>query len=164
MSIILSPQDMAEYLKPSARLLGLDLGTKTIGIAMAVLSIGIATPFFTIRRIKFQLDAQALMATVRKEQIDALVLGMPFHMDGSEGRRAQSTRAFVRNLAAFSAPPVLFWDERLSSAAADDRLIEAGVSHSRRETMIDAIAAQFILQDAIDGLKALTRERFDTSE
>jgi putative holliday junction resolvase len=155
MSQILTPDDMARHLSPNARLLGLDLGSKTIGIAMAVLSIGMATPFFTIRRTKFQQDAQTLMATVRKERIDALIIGMPFHMDGSEGRRAQSTRAFARNLGGFSPPPILFWDERLSSAAADDRMTEAGVSHAKREAMIDAVAAQIILQDALDGLIAL---------
>jgi putative holliday junction resolvase len=162
MSLILSPPDMARSLTPNARLLGLDLGSKTIGIAMAVLSIGMATPFFTIRRTKFQQDAQTLMETVRKERIDALIIGMPFHMDGSEGRRAQSTRAFARNLGPFAPPPILFWDERLSSAAADDQMIEAGVSHAKREAMIDAVAAQVILQDAVDGLRALIA--FDASQ
>jgi putative holliday junction resolvase len=143
-------------LVPNSRLLGLDLGTKTIGIALATLSVGIATPLFTLQRTKFQQDARALMDLVTKEGIGAIVLGLPFNMDGSEGPRAQSTRAFARNWQANKPPPILLWDERLSSSDAEDGMIGAGMSPARRAAVIDAAAARVILQDALYKLQMIT--------
>jgi putative holliday junction resolvase len=145
-------------LVPNARLLGLDLGTKTIGVAMATLSVGIATPLFTIQRTKFQQDARALMGLVTKEGIGAIVLGLPFNMDGSEGPRAQSTRAFARNWQVHKPPPILLWDERLSSSDAEDSMIDAGMSPARRAALIDAGAARVILQDALYRLQTITHD------
>ncbi len=145
-------------LGPNTRLLGLDLGTKTIGIAMATLSVGIATPLFTIQRTKFQQDIRALMDLVKKEGIGAIVLGLPFNMDDSEGPRAQSTRAFARNWQAHNPPPILLWDERLSSSDAEDGLIAAGMSPARRAASIDAAAASVILQDALYRLQTITSD------
>jgi putative holliday junction resolvase len=145
-------------LAPNARLLGLDLGTKTIGIAMATLSVGIATPLFTIQRTKFQQDARTLIDLVTKERIGAIVLGLPFNMDGSEGPRAQSTRAFARNWQVHRPPPILLWDERLSSSDAEDSMIAAGMSPARRAALIDAGAARVILQDALYRLQMISRD------
>lgn len=139
----------------NARLLGLDLGTKTIGVAMAAFPVGIATPLFTIRRTKFQQDARELQSLIARERINGLVLGLPFNMDGSEGPRAQSTRAFARNLQPHQPPPILLWDERLSSSEAEDGMIAAGLSPARRAPMIDAAAARVILQDALDRLATI---------
>jgi putative holliday junction resolvase len=146
--------EMAGKLILGSRLLGLDLGTKTIGLAIGSMPMGIATPLLTIRRTKFQQDAQALLAIAHKESVTGLVLGLPLNMDDSEGPRAQSTRAFVRNLGALSPLPVLLWDERLSSFEAEDMMREAGISSRRRAEMIDAAAAQVILQGALDALLA----------
>jgi putative holliday junction resolvase len=134
------------------RLLGLDLGDRTIGIAMGSPETGIATPLLTIRRTRFQTDAAELMGLVKRERIDGLVLGLPLNMDGSAGRRVQATKAFARNLQAFAPPPILLFDERLSSAAAKDALVLAGVRRQQREAMIDAAAATVILQDALGAL------------
>ncbi len=147
--------ELAPLLTDRSRLLGLDLGAKTIGLAIGTLDVGIATPLTTIRRTKFKQDAAELMALVKKENIAALVLGLPFNMDGSEGSRAQSTRAFVRNLGPYAPPPILLFDERLTSAAASDGMKEAGLSRRSREAMIDAAAAAIILQDALDRLRTI---------
>jgi putative holliday junction resolvase len=140
----------AATLASNARLLGLDLGTKTIGIAMASCSVGIATPLLTIQRSKFQRDVQELLQLAAREGITGLVLGLPFNMDGSEGPRAQSTRAFARNLQPHNPPPILLWDERLSSSEAEDGMIAQGLSPARRAAQIDAAAAAIILQDALN--------------
>jgi putative holliday junction resolvase len=129
------------------------LGTKTIGLAMAVLSVGIATPLRTLQRIRFQLDAQELMELIHQEEIDGIVLGLPLNMDGSAGPRVQATKAFARSLQAFDPPPILLRDERLTSSEAEGRMISAGVSVRRRAAMIDAAAARIILQDAVDTLR-----------
>lgn len=155
MLITTDPAALKPLLLSQARLLGLDLGAKTIGLAIGTLDVGIATPLTTIRRTKFKQDAAELMALVKKENIAALVLGLPFNMDGSEGSRAQSTRAFVRNLGPYAPPPILLFDERLSSAAASDGMKEAGLSRRNREAMIDAAAAAIILQDALDRLRTI---------
>lgn len=155
MLITTDPAALKPLLLSQARLLGLDLGAKTIGLAIGTLDVGIATPLTTIRRTKFKQDAAELMALVKKENIAALVLGLPFNMDGSEGSRAQSTRAFARNLAPFGPPPILLFDERLSSAAAFEGMKEAGLSRRNREAMIDAAAAAIILQDALDRLRTI---------
>jgi putative holliday junction resolvase len=152
MRTLVTLDEMAHKLTLGSRLLGLDLGTKTIGLAIGSLPLGIATPLLTIRRTKFQQDAQALLTIATKESVVGLVLGLPLNMDDSEGPRAQSTRAFVRNLGKLSPLPVLLWDERLSSFEAEDMMREAGISSRRIAEMIDAAAAQVILQGALDAL------------
>ena len=154
MLITTDPDELAPLLTDRSRLLGLDLGARTIGLATGTLDVGIATPLSTIQRTKFRQDAANLMALVARENIAALVLGLPLNMDGSEGSRAQSTRAFVRNLAPFAPPPILLFDERLTSAAANDGMKEAGLSRRNREAMIDAAAAAIILQDALTRLRS----------
>ncbi len=143
-------------LRDAARLVGLDLGAKTIGIAMGTLSVGIATPLRTIRRAKFQEDARQLADFFARESIEGIVLGLPLHMDGRQGSRAQATRAFARNLQAFAPPPILLFDERLSSAAAADAMRESGMRRAQREANIDSHAAQVILQDALGHLAAIS--------
>jgi putative Holliday junction resolvase len=138
-----------------ARLLGLDVGTRTVGLALSDVTRSIATPYDTIRRTKFTADAQALAAIAAKEGVGALVIGMPFNFDGSEGPRAQSTRAFARNLSAHVDLPMIFWDERLSTAAVERHLIEADASRKRRADVIDRMAAAYILQGALDRLRNL---------
>jgi putative Holliday junction resolvase len=146
-------------LQPEARLLGLDVGTKTIGLALSDVTRSIATPYETIRRTKFTADAKALAAIVAKEGVGGLVIGLPLNLDGSEGPRAQSTRAFARNLAGHVEVPMAFWDERLSTAAVERHLIEADASRKRRAQVIDRMAAAYILQGALDRLRALAAER-----
>jgi len=146
-------------LQPEARLLGLDVGTKTIGLALSDVTRSIATPYETIRRTKFTADAKTLAAIVAKEGVGGLVIGLPLNLDGSEGPRAQSTRAFARNLAGHVEVPMAFWDERLSTAAVERHLIEADASRKRRAQVIDRMAAAYILQGALDRLRALAAER-----
>jgi putative Holliday junction resolvase len=139
-----------------SRLMGLDLGTKTIGLALSDVERRIATPLETIRRVKFKADATAMLALAEKHGVAALVIGLPLNMDGSEGPRAQATRAFVRNLSALSPLPVLFQDERLSTAAVTRTLIDADASRSRRAQLVDKLAAAYILQSFIDRVNAST--------
>lgn len=140
-------------LPPRRAILGLDLGTKTIGVAASDTLRGIATPITTIRRTKFTADAAALLELVRGREIAGLVLGLPRNMDGSEGPRAQSTRAFARNLSRLDDIAIAFWDERLSTMAAERALIEADTSRRRRAEIIDHVAAGYILQGALDRLR-----------
>lgn len=142
-------------LPPGARLAGLDLGAKTIGIALSDLGLRIATPFHTIRRTKFGKDAEELLALCAKEKVGGLILGLPLNMNGTEGPRAQATRAFARSLAPLSPLPLAFWDERLSTVAAERAMIDADVSRRKRAERIDAAAAGFILQGALDRLARL---------
>ena len=148
-------EDLANLLAKDARLLGLDVGTKTIGLALSDVSRSIATPYDTIRRTKFTEDAKTIREIVEKNQIGALVIGLPINLDGSEGPRAQSTRAFARNLAPIVKLPMLFWDERLSTAAVERHLIEADASRKRRAEIVDRMAAAYILQGALDRLRRL---------
>jgi putative Holliday junction resolvase len=152
-------EDLASRLRPEARLLGLDVGTKTIGLALSDVTRSIATPYETIRRTKFTADAKALAEIIAKEGVGGLVIGLPLNLDGSEGPRAQSTRAFARNLASHIPLPMAFWDERLSTAAVERHLIEADASRKRRAQVIDRMAAAYILQGALDRLKTLAAER-----
>jgi putative Holliday junction resolvase len=140
---------------PEARLLGLDVGSKTVGMALSDVTRTVATPYDTIRRTKFTADAKAIRQVVEKNQVGALVIGLPLNLDGSEGPRAQSTRAFARNLAAHVEVPMVFWDERLSTAAVERHLIEADASRKRRAQVIDRMAAAYILQGALDRLSRL---------
>jgi len=149
-------EDLAARLAKDARLLGLDVGTKTIGLALSDVSRSIATPYDTIRRTKFTEDAKTIRAIVENNQVGALVIGMPLNLDGSEGPRAQSTHAFARNLAPIVALPMLFWDERLSTAAVERHLIEADASRKRRAEVIDRMAAAYILQGALDRLSRIS--------
>ena len=142
-------------LPPGTRLAGLDLGTKTIGIAVSDFGLKIATPLRTIRRTKFSKDAEELLAICAREKIGALVLGLPINMNGTEGPRAQATRAFLRNLHPLTEIPVVLWDERLSTAAAERAMIEADMSRKKRAERVDAVAAAYILQGALDRLANL---------
>ena len=148
-------EDLPPHLGRDARLLGLDVGTKTIGMALSDVTRSVATPFDTIRRTKFTADAKTICEVVEKNQVGALVIGFPLNLDGSEGPRAQSTRAFARNLAAHVTVPMVFWDERLSTAAVERHLIEADASRKRRAEVIDRMAAAYILQGALDRLRRL---------
>lgn len=147
----------AATLPPRGALAGLDLGEKTIGVAVSDLFRSVATPVLTIRRVKFTEDAAALLALVADRQLVGLVLGLPRNMDGSEGPRCQSTRAFARNLARLTPLPVAFWDERLSTVAAERALLEADTSRKRRSQVIDHVAAGYILQGALDRLAHIAR-------
>ena len=130
-----------------------------MGLAVSDLRRSVATPLHTLRRVKFTLDAAAILDLVRVRGIAGLVLGLPRNMDGSEGPRAQSTRAFARNMGALTPLPICFWDERLSTVAAERALLEADTSRKRRREVIDAVAAGYILQGALDRLAYLAREQ-----
>ena len=148
-------EDLAKRLKPGERLMGLDLGAKTIGVAISDVTRQIATPVETITRSKFAADAARLLAFAAREEVAAIILGLPINMDGSEGPRAQSTRAFARNLAKLSPLPAIFWDERLSTAAVERMLIDSDRSRARRGEIVDKLAAAYILQGALDRLSRL---------
>lgn len=137
-------------LPKDARLFGVDLGEKTIGLALSDVRRTIATPFETLRRTKFRADAERLLALAKQHDVGGFVIGLPRNMDGSEGPRAQSTRAFVRNLAPLTELAICFWDERLSTAAVTRTLLEANASRARRAELVDKMAAAYILQGALD--------------
>lgn len=136
------------------RLLGLDLGTKTIGLALSDVSATIATPMATLRRTKFGKDAAALADICAEHQVGALVLGLPINMNGTEGPRCQSVRQFAANLIERFRPEIAFWDERLSTVAVEKGMIEADLSRKRRAELVDKAAAAYILQGALDFLQA----------
>ena len=144
--------ELATTLPQSGALIGLDLGTKTIGLAISDPGRRIASPLLTLRRTKFKADAAALLKQAVDNAAVGLVLGLPLNMDGSEGPRAQSTRAFVRNLAALTPLPIVFWDERLSTAAVTRTLLDADASRKRRAAVVDKMAAAYILQGVLDRL------------
>jgi len=148
-------EDFARTLPPRRALMGLDLGTKTIGVAVSDTRLGIATPVLTVKRKKFGLDAEALLALIAARNLGGIVLGLPRNMDGSEGPRAQSTRAFARNFERLCPLPLTYWDERLSTVAAERALLEADTSRARRAEVIDHVAAGYILQGALDRLAHL---------
>jgi putative holliday junction resolvase len=134
------------------RLIGLDLGTKTIGIATSDLTRQIATPRYTIERSKFTLEAKELIAFCAAEDIGLIVLGLPINMDSSEGPRAQSTRAFARNLGKLTPLPIIFWDERWSTVVVTRTMIEADMSRAKRAANVDKLAATYILQSMLDAV------------
>ncbi len=138
-------------------LMGLDFGTKTIGIAVSDTRQTIATGIKTIRRTKFQQDLQSLKLIIKDRQIKGIVLGLPKNMNGTEGPRCQSTRTFAKNVSFSIQIPITFWDERLSSVVAERSLIEANASRQRRTKVIDYVAASFILQGALDRLAVLRK-------
>ena len=140
---------------PTGRLLGLDVGDKTVGVAISDSRRSVASPVETIRRGKLAADVAALKKIAQERQAVGLVVGLPVNMDGSEGPRAQASRAFVRNMARLSGLPFLFWDERLSTVAAERTLIEMDFSRRKRAGKIDSAAAAFILQGVLDRLRAL---------
>ena len=139
--------------RPAGRLLGIDLGTKTIGLALSDVERRVATPLETVRRTKFTQDAARLQAIAAQLQVAGLVIGLPLNMDGSEGPRAQSVRSFARNLAPILGVPIAFWDERLSTAAVTRTLLAADASRARRAALVDKMAAAYILQGALDRLR-----------
>lgn len=148
-------EDFAAALPPMSSLAGLDLGEKTIGVAVSDTMRTVASPLETIRRKKFTLDSQRLLQIVSERQIAGLVLGLPRNMDGTEGPRCQSTRAFARNLSKLTDIQIGFWDERLSTVAAEKALLEADTTRKRRGEVIDHVAAGYILQGALDRLRFL---------
>ena len=149
---VLAVADAAALLPERGVLLGLDLGAKTIGVAASDPDRRVAAPVETIARKRFTLDAQRIFALAAERRAAGLVLGLPVNMDGSEGPRAQSTRAFARNLARLTELPIALWDERLSTAAVERALIAADASRARRKAVIDQHAAAYILQGALDRL------------
>lgn len=138
-------------------MMGLDLGTKTIGVAVSDGMQSVATPLETVKRKKFTQDAERLLQIIAERNIGAVVLGLPLNMDGTEGPRAQSTRAFARNLEKLITIPITFWDERLSTVAAERALLEGDTSRKRRSEVIDHVAASYILQGVLDRLGHLRR-------
>lgn len=148
-------EDLATRLLGKGRLMGLDVGVKTIGLAISDVERRLASPLKTIRRVKFATDAKDLLAVAAQFDIQALIVGLPLNMDGSEGPRAQATRAFMRNLAASVRLPYAFWDERLSTAAVTRDLIAQDASRAKRAEVVDRMAAAYILQGALDRLKHL---------
>lgn len=154
---VLTLEELPAMLTRGTTIAGLDLGTETIGIAVSDLGHRLATPRPVLKRRKFTLDAEALLDMLAKERASAIVIGLPINMDGSEGPRAQATRAFVRNMAPKTDLPFIFWDERLSTVAAERALIDMDVSRKKRAQRIDSAAAAFILQGALDRLASLSR-------
>jgi putative holliday junction resolvase len=146
-----SPSEFREALPEGGRLLGLDVGTRTIGLALCDSGWTIASPAELIRRGKFQKDLETLRAFAAAQQVKGLVVGLPLNLDGSDSPRTQSVRAFARNLAPLGLP-VLLWDERWSTQAVTRTLIDADASRARRADLVDKMAAAYILQGAIDAL------------
>ncbi len=159
MSVYDAIEDFAAALPAMRSVAGLDLGTKTIGVAISDRLLTVATPAMVIRRVKFTEDAAALLRLAAERELGGFVLGLPRNMDGSEGPRCQSTRAFARNLAALTELPIGFWDERLSTVAAERALLEADASRKRRKEVIDQVAAGYILQGVLDRLRHLRGPR-----
>jgi len=150
---LLEAEAFARALPNGARLIGIDLGTKTLGLALSDVTRSIASGLTTLPRTRFTADAERLLALAAEHSIGGFVLGLPFNLDGSQGPRAQATRAFARNLGKLTPRPILLWDERLTTAAAERSLLEADASRKRRAQVIDKVAATLILQSALDRLK-----------
>ena len=150
---IIDISDLPSRLARQDRLLGLDLGTKTIGIAVSDVERHLASPVITLRRTRFSQDAAAVLAQAKTSAAAAFVIGLPLNMDGSEGPRVQATRAFIRNMAPLSTIPFVLWDERLSTAAVTRSLIEQNASRARRAEVVDRMAAAYILQGVLDRLR-----------
>ena len=154
-SSVIELADLPPRLRRFQRLMGVDYGTKRIGVALSDVERRIATPFETIERTTFTKVAAALIGYAERFEVAAFVIGLPLNMDGSEGPRVQATRAFVRNLGSLTACPCVYWDERLSTAAVTRTLIEQDASRSKRAEVIDRMAAAYILQGALDRLARL---------
>lgn len=150
---MLNIADLKAALKPRQRLLGLDVGTKTVGLALTDLTLTVASPVETLRRGKrFRDDAEKMAALCEQESVGGLVYGWPVNMNGSEGPRCQATRAFARNFEGYFSAPYVFWDERLSTAAVERTLLEADTSRAKRADVVDKLAATYILQGALNML------------
>ena len=149
-------EELKKALPRGRRLMGLDLGTKTLGLALSDVLLSVASPLETIKRTKFRADAEKLLALITEHEVAGLVIGLPVNMDGTEGPRAQSTRAFVRNLSGLTDLPIAYWDERWSTAAVERMLIEADRSRARRAELVDKLAAAYILQGALDRLRHIS--------
>jgi putative Holliday junction resolvase len=154
--------ELPALLRPNQCLLGLDYGSKVIGVAVSDPNLRIASPIASLVRTKFPADAAKLCAILRERSIGAIIIGLPKNMDGSEGATAQAARAFIRNMAQYKEAqtlvldpdfPVVFWDERLSTAAVERFLIAGDMSRKRRDAVIDKAAAAYILQGALDALQ-----------
>ena len=150
---VVTPSELKRMLPRGGRLLGLDVGTKTIGLAISDPGLTVATPVETIRRTKFTADAERLRALIAERGVGGLVIGLPVNMNGTEGPRAQSVRQFAANLLARFDIPLAFWDERLSTAAVTRAMLEADLSRKRRAALVDKAAAAYILQGALDALR-----------
>ncbi|WP_415403478.1 Holliday junction resolvase RuvX [Tateyamaria sp. SN3-11] len=148
----------AAALPPMRALMGLDLGDKTIGVSVSDTFLSVATPLETVRRKKFGLDAARLQTLIAERSVGGIVLGLPRNMDGTEGPRCQSTRAFARNFERLWDGPITFWDERLSTVAAEKALLEADTTRKRRAEVIDHVAAGYILQGLLDRLAVIKRQ------
>jgi putative pre-16S rRNA nuclease len=153
----ISVEDLAWRLPAKGRLVGLDLGTKTIGLAVSDVERRLASPLKTLARGAFQKDADGLVALFAEFEVAGVILGLPLNLEGREGPRAQSTRAFARNLATRTELPIAYWDERFSTAVVTRSLIENDVSRARRAKVVDKLAAAYILQGALDRLASLAR-------
>lgn len=156
---ILPLAQFAQALPKNVRLMGIDVGSKTLGLAISDVTRSIASALVTLRRSRFGPDAKRLLELAAEHGVGGFVVGLPLNLDGTEGPRVQATRAFARNLAKLTPLPILFWDERLSTAAAERMLIDADVTRRRRAEVIDKIAATLILQGALDRMKSLAREQ-----
>ena len=157
-SILQDIESFAEILDPATRLLAIDPGSTTLGLALCDAMRMIASPLETIRRTKFKTDSARLLELMGRHQVGGLVIGLPLNLDGSEGPRAQSARALARNLAKLIAFPILLWDERLSTVAAERVLLEADISRRRRGQVIDKMAATIILQSVLDRMRFASGE------
>ena len=149
-------EEIKNHVKTGQRLLGLDLGSKTIGVALSDFMCNIATPMETIKRTKFTKDAERLITIINEQNVGGLVLGFPLNMDGSEGPRCQSTRQFAQNISEKYKIPIALWDERLSTIAVTRTLLEADASRKRRKEVVDKMAAAYILQGALDKMSLTT--------
>lgn len=147
-----TPYPLAD-LHPTGKLMGLDLGTKTIGVAISDSLRMAASPIETIKRTKFTADAERLLTLIAQNNVTGIVMGLPLNMDGTEGPRAQSARAFVRNLKQKTDLPIVFWDERMSTMAVTRTMLEADLSRAKRAEVVDKLAASYILQGALDRLR-----------
>lgn len=160
---ILEITELPDYLQSSQTagktIAGLDLGTKTIGLAISDLGLSFANPRPVIKRVKFTIDAQTLIKQLADEKVCAIIIGLPMNMDGTAGPRVQATKAFVRTMQPLTDIPFVFWDERLSTVAAERALIGMDVSRQKRAERIDSAAAAFILQGALDRLNMLRRQQ-----
>lgn len=157
-SPVLTLDALPGFLQRNQRLMGIDLGTKTIGLALSDVERRIATPLETIKRIKYTPDVQKMLALADSHRVAAFVIGLPLNMDGTEGPRTQATRAFVRQTAPLAQKPFVFWDERLSTAAVTRELIAQDASRKKRAEVVDRMAAAYILQGALDRLSRLTQD------
>jgi putative Holliday junction resolvase len=150
--ILVDPADLRAALPRNQRLLGLDVGDKTIGLALSDPGLSVASPISTIKRTKFTADATALLKLAAERGVGGLVIGLPLNMDGSEGPRCQSVRQFAANLLKLKDLPILFWDERLSTMAVEREMIAHDLTRAKRDKVVDQAAAAFILQGLLDSL------------